>query len=86
MQEAKEKPDQIPSCVNKIDVPSEMCGIAAVHKHTDGTYFLLASGGYWVYSQDKETGEEDLAGTVSYTEITNLPLTPQTYMGFQPSL
>ena len=50
MQEAKEKPDQIPSCVNKIDVPSEMCGIAAVHKHTDGTYFFLASDGYWVYS------------------------------------
>ena len=63
-----------------------MCGIAAVHKHTDGTYFLLASDGYWVYSQDKDTGEEDLAGTVSYTEIANLPLTPQRYMGFQPSL
>ena len=86
VQEAKEKPDQIPSCVTKIDVPSEMCGIAAVHKHTDGTYFLLASDGYWMYSQDKETGEEDLAGTVSYTEIANLPVTPQRYMGFQPSL
>ena len=49
IQEAKEK-DQVPSCINKIDVPSEMNGVAAVHKHKDATYFMLASDGYWVYS------------------------------------
>ena len=76
MQEAKEKPDKIPSCIKKIDVPSEMCDIVAVHMHIDGTYFLLASDGYWIYSKDKETDEEELTGTVSYTDIANLPLTP----------
>ena len=63
-----------------------MNGVAAVHKHKDGTYFILASDGYWVYSQDRDTGEEDLAGTINYSSIANLPLSPQRYMGFQPSL
>ena len=47
---------------------------------------MLARDGYWIYSQDKETGEEDLEGIIDYSSIANLPLSPQMYMGFQPSL
>ena len=76
----------VPACINRIDAPHELSGVAAVHKHADGTYFFLTSDGYWTYTSDKESGEEELLGSTDYKDIADLPLNPQRYMGFQPSL
>ena len=48
--------------MNKIEVPSDMIGVSAIHKHSDGNYFFMTAGdmmsafvtqeigGYWLYS------------------------------------
>jgi len=57
----------VPACIKNIDVPSSLAGVAAIHKHTDGTYFLLTDGGYWTYTSDEQAGDEELTGTTDYS-------------------
>ena len=61
-----------------------MSGIVCIHKdEKEGTYYLLRQQvGYYVYSTNAESGEEELHGFYKYKDIVGLPTSPQTFMGF----
>ena len=74
IQEAIGDPSKVPSCIKQIDKPSAMVGVCAIHKDSNaGTYYILGSSGYYVYSRDKDSGEEELFGEVLYAQIEGIP-------------
>ena len=68
-------------------MPKSLCSVGAIHKNkADETIFILESSGYYVFIQDKESGEEELHGPHAYSEINGIPAPAQSFMGFQPSM
>ena len=61
-----------------------MSGVVCIHKdEKEGTYYLFKQDiGYYIYSANALSGEEELHGPYLYTDMVGLPTHPQTFMGF----